>query len=415
MTQLHRFGPGAPASFSVSIPTPQRLAVTVLLILSFGAISEAQDAPARRKTFRVQGTQPAEEATQPAPQDNLPPPRPASEKIVIPPPPPPPPAPPGAIKLPAPPLRPANTADGKDLTKTATDADTVIVTVDGASLTRGDAQRQVEETLAALSRSGRPVPKEHRVRQKAQRYVVDSFIAGTLLENEAKRRGIAVDKAAVQKAIDQRAKPAENEADQPTASEKDLRKTIERNLRIRALIDSVTKGQDAVTAAEVKSFYKKNRQRFRTPEQARARHILIEYEEKDDRATRKAKKARLAALRQRIAAGEDFAELAAEHSACPSAANGGDLGFVPRGSMSKPFEKALFSQEIGEVGKTVETRFGCHIVQVLARRESTIRSLEEGRAQIETHLQAERKRKATRDLVQTLRKSASIVFHKRNE
>lgn len=61
---------------------------------------------------------------------------------------------------------------------------------------------------------------------------------------------------------------------------------------------------------------------------------------------------------------EDFANLATQHSLCPSGANGGDLGFFPRDMMVKPFEDAAFSLEIGKVSEPVQTQFGWHLILV---------------------------------------------------
>lgn len=69
-------------------------------------------------------------------------------------------------------------------------------------------------------------------------------------------------------------------------------------------------------------------------------------------------------LKAQLDAGEDFAKLAAEHSLCPSGANGGDLGFFGRGVMVKPFEDMAFSLEVGEISDPFMTNFGWHIVLV---------------------------------------------------
>lgn len=84
----------------------------------------------------------------------------------------------------------------------------------------------------------------------------------------------------------------------------------------------------------------------------RASHILVqtEQEAKD--------------LSAQINTPEDFANLAAIHSLCPSGANGGDLGFFPRGMMVKPFEDAAFELEIGKVSAPVQTQFGWHLILV---------------------------------------------------
>ncbi len=84
----------------------------------------------------------------------------------------------------------------------------------------------------------------------------------------------------------------------------------------------------------------------------RASHILVETEQeaKD--------------LIAQIKTVEDFEKLAAEHSLCPSGANGGDLGFFGRGMMVKPFEDAAFALETGKVSEPVQTQFGWHLIWV---------------------------------------------------
>ncbi len=80
---------------------------------------------------------------------------------------------------------------------------------------------------------------------------------------------------------------------------------------------------------------------------------------------------RLAAIRERILAGEDFATLAAEVSECPSGQReGGSLGSFSKGMMVPEFEKVAFELPIGEISPVFETPFGFHIVKVTARDEA---------------------------------------------
>ena len=74
-------------------------------------------------------------------------------------------------------------------------------------------------------------------------------------------------------------------------------------------------------------------------------------------------------IQEKVLAGEDFSELAAENSVDPSAAsNFGDLGWFTYGSMVAPFEEAAFALEnIGDVSDVVQTDFGYHVIQLLGR------------------------------------------------
>jgi parvulin-like peptidyl-prolyl isomerase len=95
-----------------------------------------------------------------------------------------------------------------------------------------------------------------------------------------------------------------------------------------------------------------------TEEQVWARHILI-------------KDAQLAAAEyEKLKSGANFGEAAGQYSEdTGSAVKGGDLGWFGKGVMATEFEQAAFSQPIGEIGKPVETQFGYHIIQVIAREE----------------------------------------------
>ena len=68
-------------------------------------------------------------------------------------------------------------------------------------------------------------------------------------------------------------------------------------------------------------------------------------------------------LKAQVEGGADFAELAREHSDCPSGQDGGALGTFGRGQMVPEFENAAFALEAGGVSDVVETDFGYHLIQ----------------------------------------------------
>jgi peptidyl-prolyl cis-trans isomerase C len=64
-----------------------------------------------------------------------------------------------------------------------------------------------------------------------------------------------------------------------------------------------------------------------------------------------------------LADGTSFASLAQQKSLCPSGKHGGDLGTFGRGQMVKPFEKAAFELQKGQISQPVKTEFGWHVIK----------------------------------------------------
>jgi len=90
---------------------------------------------------------------------------------------------------------------------------------------------------------------------------------------------------------------------------------------------------------------------------ATARHILVDSEEQCNE------------LKTWIEAGADFAELARQHSSCPSGQKGGDLGEFGPGMMVPEFDKVVFSADVNTVQGPVQTQFGYHLLEVTSRTD----------------------------------------------
>jgi peptidyl-prolyl cis-trans isomerase SurA len=129
-------------------------------------------------------------------------------------------------------------------------------------------------------------------------------------------------------------------------------------------------------------------------EQVRSRHILLRPTEVQDDATTRQ---RLAELRTRILAGEDFEALASVSSEDPgSASQGGDLGWTSPGTFVPEFEQVLAGLQEGEISEPFRSQFGWHIVQLMGkrsydqsdevRRQRVFSALREGKVDEETEL-----------------------------
>lgn len=108
------------------------------------------------------------------------------------------------------------------------------------------------------------------------------------------------------------------------------------------------------------------------------------------------------AVVDRLNAGEDFAKVAAELSQDTSNKNkGGDLGWFGKGVMVAPFEEAAFSLAVGQISAPVKTDFGWHIIQVIAHEEQPLGA----------DAFTQYKQKVFTDFLKTLRDSGQVTTY----
>jgi peptidyl-prolyl cis-trans isomerase C len=120
--------------------------------------------------------------------------------------------------------------------------------------------------------------------------------------------------------------------------------------------DSSVKG--SVSEADARRFYEAEVAKATPAEEVRARHILVESEEK-------AKE-----IYEKIAHGAEFAQMAKQFSKDPgSKDDGGDLGYFGRGRMVPQFEEAAFKTAKGDVSLPVKSQFGWHLIKVEDKRQ----------------------------------------------
>ncbi len=136
-------------------------------------------------------------------------------------------------------------------------------------------------------------------------------------------------------------------------------------------------GAPQPTQQEIKAYFDAHQSEYETPEQARSRHILIKVEAGADAKTDAVAKAKAEGILKQLQGGANFADLAKKNSDDPgSKDSGGELPFAQHGAMVPEFDKAIFSQKIGDI-QIVKSQFGYHIVQVEERKDKHAEDLSE--------------------------------------
>ncbi|MCL6262797.1 MULTISPECIES: peptidylprolyl isomerase [Craterilacuibacter] len=176
---------------------------------------------------------------------------------------------------------------------------------------------------------------------------------------------------------------------------------------IGALLDK-TLQFSPVDEAACLEFYNTYPERFQQGESAVASHILFPLagDELANSLTRAKAEGVLADL---IAHPERFADLAREHSSCPSGQQGGSLGQFGRGQMVPEFEQVVFNTEAGQIApELVATQFGHHIIQVNERQTGGKVSFEEVKEQLQQYLNEMAGRKVMHEYLAKLVGNAKI-------
>lgn len=154
-----------------------------------------------------------------------------------------------------------------------------------------------------------------------------------------------------------------------------------------------------VNEVEMKKFYNENKETFVEPESVKASHILVQDEEIANKV--------LAEINN----GMKFEDAAKEYSICPSKANGGDLGFFPKGKMVPEFEAAAFSLNKGEIYKTpVKTQFGYHIIKLTGRRDAMDLTFNEAEDKVRAALLAKKQEEEYYKKIDELSKKYEVKF-----
>ena len=117
---------------------------------------------------------------------------------------------------------------------------------------------------------------------------------------------------------------------------------------------------------DVSEYYRDNREDFRVPARASVQVVVVD--KLPGAADTAAARDLAASLRDEILDGGDFADVAIrESSDVATAAQGGDLGTFARGTMTPPFDSAVFAAPVGTVTEPLQTQFGWHLIEVSER------------------------------------------------
>ncbi|MBM3724509.1 MAG: peptidylprolyl isomerase [Acidobacteria bacterium] len=270
----------------------------------------------------------------------------------------------------------------------------VAATVNGRNITFAELEKQYQVQFPTPAE--RPSDDQKNIQKlELLRTMVDSEI---MLQRAEKLGLLAADAEVDSKLGEMKSGYTQEEFSKQLEARKlsleDLRTQLRRDLSIQKLFNKEITANVNITDQEVADFYNQNKSAFNLPEpqvhmaqivvtsnpDPNVRNLKNDKAQNDEQARKK-----ILMIESRLKQGEDFGMLAQNYSEDPaSAANGGDLGFIPESSLEKAnveLRRLVMSLPSGGVSQVIRGSGGYQILKVVSKEPSGQRELTDPRVQ----------------------------------
>lgn len=276
-------------------------------------------------------------------------------------------------------------------TSVARVVDQLIVVIDDEPYTL----RNVEQFAKSKLKVEFPTGDLNRINE-SDGDVLEQFITEKLLDAEIRGAGITVTNEDVEQYIEEVKKNNRlSDGDFKSALAREgmtldgYKESVKSELGKNELVRRQVRSRVSVTDADVERYYQLNAKNYRTGDRARIRHILFSLSLQASPEVAQSTLAKAKEIYDRIEAGEDFATLAREFSEGAGRGDGGEIGWVNRGTLIAGLDEAAFDKlAVGQVSEPFRTAMGYHIVKLEARSGGAAQSLTSVAPKIKADLSA---------------------------
>jgi peptidyl-prolyl cis-trans isomerase SurA len=187
-----------------------------------------------------------------------------------------------------------------------------------------------------------------------------------------------------------------------------FRENVKREYDAFLVLQYQVRGRVKISDEDLLNYYQRHPQEYAGEEEVHVRHVFLPLPEDAPEAQAKKVQAEAERVRQRLLAGEDFEKVARQVSKGPSAEDGGDLGWLRRGTIDKRLEDAAFALKDGVISPVVRAGPGLHVVKVEGRRRGGAKTFEEAKEEIRARLFEEQAATYRDQLLAELKREALV-------
>jgi peptidyl-prolyl cis-trans isomerase SurA len=328
--------------------------------------------------------------------------------------------------LPAGTVPPATVAPAPSPSSDATVVEEIIARVNNTIISQSDLKRSEEQLAAEQGKQDPSVPPENQPQQKD---LLRDLIDSRLLSQKAEELGISADTDVI-KRLDELRKQmhAESMEDLEKAAQaqgvsfEEFKQNLKDTILTQKVIQQEVGGHINVSQQEIQEFYNQHKEEMQRPEQVRLSEILVSTqpatptttssgpatpEPSGDEMVAQAK-AKADSIYAQLLKGANFDDLAKKNSSGPTSANGGDLEYFKRGTLSKQLEEQVFLLKPGQFTEPIRTNQGWVILKVTEHQSEGVPPLKEVEPMIQERIYMTKMQPALREYLTKLREDAYI-------
>jgi peptidyl-prolyl cis-trans isomerase C len=292
----------------------------------------------------------------------------------------------------------------------------IVIRVGDRIVTRTQYARRLHDGFTEIEQTSTSPAEVATKKEELRKNLPNDLIAEMLIKDRADRLGLSVSsdelKEAMSRLKDQYGIKTEAEFDESLKKSGMARADMEARLRDTILMNKVfgreLRTREELPDKELRERYGREKERFRLPERARLREIIVIKPE--DPTKVEAARQRAADLATQARTG-DFAALATTSSDSGTKGKGGDLGEVARGELLPDLDKAVFNATSGAVLGPIETKSGWHILKVEARLPSEVPAFESVKDRLRKDASEDAWQRDYKAYIERLRKDAFIQIN----
>jgi len=305
------------------------------------------------------------------------------------------------------------------VTVTADVVESIIIRVGDRIITRSQYDKRLREAFAEVDLTTAPEQRDARKRE-VKDHLVDEIINELLIKDRADRLGISIGEAEIKDALlrlKQQYNISSDEQFESSLKQSGMtRADMETRLRDTLITNKVfardLRSRNELDDKELRERYNREKERYRLPERAHLREIVIL--RPDAAGAVEPALQRASEVVASVKGGADFAKTASTLSDSGTKDKGGDLGEVARGELLPDLDKAVFNATPGAIIGPIETKSGWHILKVEQRLPSEVPAFESVKDRLRKDASEETFQRDLKAYLERLRKDAFIQINERN-